>query len=137
VYCARGEALDIVVDIRVGSPTFGRWDAVQLDQRDFRAMYIPVGVGHAFVALTDDTVMSYLFSSPYVAENELALSVRDPELGLPVPADIELLLSDRDQAAPRLAAARAEGLLPDYDQCREIERGLSGSVTGSAGRDDR
>src|SRR5262245_13565360 len=50
VYCARGKALDIVVDIRVGSPTYGQWDAAVLDQEDFRAMYLPIGVGHAFVA---------------------------------------------------------------------------------------
>lgn len=125
VHCAGGRALDIVVDVRTGSPTFGRWDSVILDHTDFRALYLPVGVGHAFVALDDDTVMSYMFSSSYVAENELALSVRDPALGLPVPADLPLLLSDRDRAAPSLAEAAAAGLLPDYDRCLQIERELS------------
>ncbi|MGS2642875.1 dTDP-4-dehydrorhamnose 3,5-epimerase family protein [Streptosporangium sp. LJ11] len=121
VYCAGGEALDIVVDIRVGSPTFGRWDAVRLDQKDFRAVYFPVGVGHAFVALTDDTVMSYLMSESYVTENELAVSALDPALNLPIPSDIETFMSDRDRAAPTLAEAEAMGLLPDYDLCRELE----------------
>ncbi|RCV47601.1 dTDP-4-dehydrorhamnose 3,5-epimerase family protein [Marinitenerispora sediminis] len=122
VYCARGEALDIVVDIRVGSPTYGRWDAVLLDQRDFRAMYFPVGVGHAFVALRDDTVMSYMLSGGYVRENELALSVFDPALGLPIPDDIEPVLSERDRAAPTLAEARAAGVLPTYaDSVRREE----------------
>ncbi|MEU3047595.1 MULTISPECIES: dTDP-4-dehydrorhamnose 3,5-epimerase [unclassified Streptomyces] len=124
VYCARGRALDIVVDIRVGSPTFGRWDAVLMDQEDHRAGYFPVGVGHAFVALEDDTVMAYMLSGAYVPENELALSVLDPALGLPVTGDFEPVLSDRDRAAPTLARAREEGLLPDYARCREIERGL-------------
>ena len=89
VYCARGEALDIVVDIRVGSPTFGAVDAVKLDQEHFRTMYFPVGVGHAFVALADDTVMSYMLSSAYVPEQELALSPLDPALRLPIPPGIE------------------------------------------------
>ncbi|MFI1936213.1 dTDP-4-dehydrorhamnose 3,5-epimerase family protein [Streptomyces purpureus] len=123
VYCARGKALDVVVDIRVGSPTFGRWDSVLMDQRDHRATYLPVGVGHAFVALEDDTVMAYLLSESYVAEHELALSVLDPALGLPLPRDTEPVLSDRDRAAPTLAEARERGLLPEYDRCQEIERG--------------
>ncbi|MEV6425153.1 dTDP-4-dehydrorhamnose 3,5-epimerase family protein [Streptomyces sp. NPDC051662] len=122
VYCAQGAALDIVVDIRVGSPTYGQWDAVLLDPVDFRAMYFPVGVGHAFVALADDTVMSYMLTSGYVAENELALSAFDPALGLPIPAGIDPVVSERDMAAPTLAEARAAGLLPDYATCQELTR---------------
>ncbi|MFF7812424.1 dTDP-4-dehydrorhamnose 3,5-epimerase family protein [Streptomyces sp. NPDC007945] len=114
VTCPSGEALDIVVDIREGSPTFGRWDAVLLDQRDHRALYLPPGVGHAFVSLRDDTVMSYLLSAEYVAERELALSVLDPDLALPIPAGIDPVLSARDREAPTLAEARAAGLLPSY-----------------------
>ncbi|MCS7477841.1 dTDP-4-dehydrorhamnose 3,5-epimerase family protein [Umezawaea endophytica] len=126
VYCARGKALDIVVDIRVGSPTFGRWDAVLMDQQDHRAMYFPVGVGHAFVALEDDTVMSYMISGTYVAEDELALSVLDPALGLPVDSGVDPILSDRDGVAITLAEAERQGLLPDYATSREIERRLTG-----------
>ncbi|MBM9618472.1 dTDP-4-dehydrorhamnose 3,5-epimerase family protein [Streptomyces zhihengii] len=122
VYCARGSALDIVVDIRVGSPTYGKWDAVLMDQVDFRAMYFPVGVGHAFVALEDDTVMSYMLTSSYVAADELALSFHDPELGLPLPEGTEPVMSARDLAAPTLAEARAAGLLPDYAACRALSR---------------
>ncbi|MEU7150749.1 dTDP-4-dehydrorhamnose 3,5-epimerase [Streptomyces sp. NPDC039022] len=125
VYCARGAALDIVVDIRVGSPTYGRWDSVLMDQQDHRTTYFPVGVGHAFVALEDDTVMSYMLSGSYVPENELALSVLDPALGLPVPQDTEPILSERDGAAITLAEAREQGLLPDYGRCQEIEKGWS------------
>jgi epimerase EvaD len=124
VYCARGAALDIVVDIRVGSPTFGAVDAVRLDQEHFRTMYFPVGVGHAFVALTDQTVMSYMLSSSYVPEHELAISPLDPALNLPIPTDIEPLMSDRDMVAMTLAEARAAGTLPEYDRCRAIEESL-------------
>ncbi|MFE5508144.1 dTDP-4-dehydrorhamnose 3,5-epimerase family protein [Amycolatopsis japonica] len=126
VYCARGRALDIVVDIRVGSPTFGKWDAVLMDQQDFRTMYFPVGVGHAFVAIEDDTVMSYMLSAGYVAQNELALSALDPALGLPVGTEVEPTLSERDQAAITLAEAERQGLLPDYATSVELERRLTG-----------
>lgn len=126
VYCPKGSALDIVVDIRVGSPTYGRWDTVLMDQNDFRAMYFPVGLGHAFVALEDDTVMSYMITSSYVPENELAISVTDPELGLPIPADLVPIYSERDVAAPTLAQARRLGMLPDYALSQEIERRESG-----------
>jgi epimerase EvaD len=125
VHCARGKALDIVIDIRVGSPTFGQWDTVMMDQQDHRAMYFPVGVGHAFVALEDDTVMSYMLSGGYVAQHELALSALDPALGLPVDTGVEPILSDRDRVAITLAEARQQGLLPDYATSLEIERRLS------------
>ncbi|CAM3525220.1 dTDP-4-dehydrorhamnose 3,5-epimerase family protein [Kibdelosporangium persicum] len=121
VYCTRGRVLDIVVDIRVGSPTYGKWDAVILDPESYRSTYMPLGVGHAFVALEDKSVMSYLLSQSYVPENELALSVLDPDLSLPIPHDIDPVLSDRDLNAPRLAEANARGLLPDYATCLRIE----------------
>ncbi|WP_121188202.1 dTDP-4-dehydrorhamnose 3,5-epimerase family protein [Nocardiopsis sp. Huas11] len=124
VCCPRGRALDIVVDTRVGSPTFGRWDAVLLDPQDLRAVYFPVGVGHAFVALEDDTVMSYLLSASYVAENELAVSPLDPELALPIPEGRAPVMSARDWAAPTLAEARVRDVLPSYERCQEIQRAL-------------
>ncbi|KAA9377598.1 dTDP-4-keto-6-deoxy-D-glucose epimerase [Microbispora cellulosiformans] len=123
VHCPRGRALDVVLDVRVGSPTFGVWDSVVLDSLDFRAVYFPLGVAHLFVALEDDTVMSYLLSREYVAADELAISPLDPGLDLPVPGDLTPILSERDRAAPRLEEARAAGLLPDYRVCAEIEAG--------------
>jgi epimerase EvaD len=117
VYCTRGQVLDIVVDIRVGSPTYGLWDAVTLDPETYRASYLPLGVGHAFLALEDNSVMSYLLSQSYIPANELALSILDPALGLPIPVDFEPILSERDLVAPTLAQARAGGLLPDYSTC--------------------
>ncbi|GAA2560851.1 dTDP-4-dehydrorhamnose 3,5-epimerase [Streptomyces intermedius] len=124
VYCARGSAVDIVVDIRVGSPTFGAWDAVLLDQSEHRAVYFPLGLGHAFVSLQDDTVMSYMVSSSYVPEHELALTVLDPALGLPLPARDRMILSDRDSVAPTLAEAAAAGALPRYEECLRIEKAM-------------
>lgn len=124
VYVPRGAALDIVVDIRVGSPTFGRYDAVRLDDRDFRAIYLSEGLGHCAVALEEDTVLSYLCSMPYVPAREKGINPLDPALALPIPTDLTLLLSAKDTAAPTLAEARAEGLLPTYEECRAFYASL-------------
>ncbi len=118
IHCARGRALNFVVDLRDGSPTFGRWDAVDLDEVTFRAIYLGVGLGHAFVSLEDNTILSYLCSAPYVPADELSVNPLDPEIGLPVPEGIDSLRSDRDTAAPTLAEALAQGLLPRFADCR-------------------
>jgi dTDP-4-dehydrorhamnose 3,5-epimerase/epimerase EvaD len=119
VYCAQGRALDAVVDIRLGSPTFGTWDIVEMDAVSYRAVYIPDGVGHAFLALDDDTVMSYLVSTAYRAELEQAIDPLDPALGLPWPYDMKFHLSERDTVAISLAEAEARGMLPRYEDCRQ------------------
>ncbi|MBK3542062.1 dTDP-4-dehydrorhamnose 3,5-epimerase family protein [Streptomyces rubiginosohelvolus] len=125
VYCPRGRALDIIVDLRRGSPTFGRHTTVVLDPVDFRAVYFPVGLGHAFVALEDDTVMAYTLSLAYAPENELALSVYDPDLALSLPEDIEPVVSERDRVAQSLEQALESGVLPDYEQCLELDARLA------------
>ncbi len=120
VHCARGRALDVVVDLRLGSPTFGARDTVDMDEGTCRAAYYPEGVGHAFLALEDDTVMSYLVSTGYRAERELALDPLDKDLALPWPAGIDFVLSDRDRVAPGLAQATAQGLLPRHADCVRV-----------------
>jgi dTDP-4-dehydrorhamnose 3,5-epimerase len=113
VTCPAGAVLDVVVDLRVGSPTFGAHDAVELDAASRSAVFVSEGLGHAFLALTDDAVVTYLCSTPYSPQHELAVSPLDPALGLPWPADLApYVVSDRDAAAPSLAAAAAAGLLP-------------------------
>ncbi|MDA2813261.1 dTDP-4-dehydrorhamnose 3,5-epimerase family protein [Nocardiopsis sp. RSe5-2] len=131
VHCPQGRALDFIVDLRLGSPTFGRWESVVLDPYDARAAYLPVGVGHLFAALQDDTAMSYTLSREYVAENERAIAPTDPELRLPLPGGVAPVLSERDRAAPTLAEAADAGLLPDYGRCRELDDELrSAAGTG-------
>ncbi|MEU6479771.1 dTDP-4-dehydrorhamnose 3,5-epimerase [Streptomyces sp. NPDC047017] len=125
VHCARGRAQDFVVDLRLGSPTFGAWDTVAMDTVSFRSVYLPVGVGHAFVALEDDTVMSYLVSSPYRPGLEQSLDPFDAELALPWPEDLALTLSERDTRAVTLAEARARGLLPRYEDCLKVTAGYA------------
>ena len=117
VYCPRGALLDVVVDVRVGSPTFGAHEAVELDNRSCRAVYLAEGLGHAFMALEDDTVMAYLCSTPYNPDAEHGINPLDPALGLPWPAGLEPVLSDKDATAPTLATAAASGLLPDHATC--------------------
>lgn len=119
VTAARGAVVDFVIDIRVGSPTFGQWDSVILDDVDRRAIYIAEGLGHCFVALTDDATVSYLVSSTFNADREHGIDPTDREIGLVFPeAAGELLLSEKDTAAPSLADAAASGLLPTWDAAR-------------------
>lgn len=119
VQCFEGRILDVVVDIRVGSPTFGQWDAIELSSEIRNGLYIAEGLGHAFCALTDSATVGYLCSEPYAPTREHGITPVDPELGLPWP-DMELLLSPKDEAAPTLAQAREDGLLPDYEDCRDF-----------------
>lgn len=119
VYCPRGALLDIVVDVRVGSPTFGQWEAVRLDSSEFGGLYLAEGLGHAFVALTDDTAMTYLCSTPYNPGAEHGISPLDPALGLPWEQHLggAPVLSEKDRHAPTLAEAADSGLLPNYEDC--------------------
>lgn len=117
VYCSKGALLDMVVDVRVGSPTFGAVDSVLLDAESYRGVYLSEGLGHAFVALTDDTRMAYVCSTGYNPRAERGINPLDTELALPWPSDIEPVLSDKDRDAPSLRAARDAGLLPNYEAC--------------------
>jgi len=116
VTCPRGAVLDVVVDLRVGSPTFGNWDTVRLDDVDRRAVYLGEGLGHAFCALSDDATLTYLCSTTYNPQRERAIHPLDPELAIEWPAE-QPQLSARDAAAPSLAEARAQGHLPDSQTC--------------------
>lgn len=118
VYCAHGSLLDVIVDVRVGSPTFGSHEAVLLEAGRGNAVYLQEGLGHAFVALADDTAMAYLCSTGYDPGGERGVNPLDPELALPWPAGLDLILSDKDRAAPSLAEARELGVLPELAACQ-------------------
>lgn len=123
VTCVRGAVLDVIVDLRTGSPTFGRWEGVRLDDVDRRAVYIPEGMGHGFCALTDDATLSYLCSETYDPAAEHSVHPLDADLGIAWPAEAPQL-SARDAAAPSLADALAAGLLPRHDACQEFTESL-------------
>ncbi len=114
VTCAAGRLLDIVVDVRVGSPTFGEHVALELDADIHNAIYLPEGLGHAFVALSEWATVSYLCSTPYAPDREFGVHPLDPALALPFPDTAERVLSDRDAAAPTLAEAAQLGRLPTF-----------------------
>jgi dTDP-4-dehydrorhamnose 3,5-epimerase len=130
VTCIRGAALDVVVDIRVGSPTFGQWDSVLLDDVDRRQVYLAEGLGHAFMALEDDTTIVYLCSTGYAPGREHGVDPLDPAVGITWPqtgrdgSPLKPILSDKDQDAPSLADAAASGLLPRAEVVAEFVDGL-------------
>ena len=130
VTCVRGVVVDVVVDLRVGSPTFGQWDSVLLDDVDRRGIYLGEGLGHAFMSLEDDSTVVYLCSTGYAPGREHGVHPFDPSLGIEWPVEdrhgrpISPLLSDKDAAAPLVAEARAEGLLPMFDVVQEYVASL-------------
>lgn len=125
VQCFSGAILDVVVDIRVGSPTFGQWDAIELNSTSRKALYISEGLGHAFCALSDDATVGYLCSEPYSPTREHGIHPLDATLALPWPEGSAALLSPKDAAAPTLAEAAASGLLPSYDECVAFRSSLA------------
>ena len=126
VTATRGAVLDFAIDIRIGSPTFGQWDSVLLDEVDRRAIYLAEGLGHAFVALTNDATVSYLVSDTYNPAAEHGINPLDAEIGLEFPPEAGApVLSSKDVAAPGLAEAAVQGLLPSWDDLREFYAGLA------------
>ena len=129
VTCPRGAVLDVVVDLRTGSPTFGTWDAVLLDDADRRAVYLGEGLGHAFMSLADGSTVAYLCSTGYAPRREHGVHPLDPAIGVAWPATgrdgqpLTPVLSDKDAEAPTLAEATAAGLLP---RMADVEAHLAG-----------
>lgn len=127
VTCVHGAVFDVVVDVRVGSPTFGLWDAVMLDDHEHRSVYLADGLAHGFLALHDDSTVMYLCSSEYAPDREHTVSPLDPSLGIEWPTTVfgaEWVLSDRDRDAPSLEQARQAGILPTWAATREFTEAL-------------
>lgn len=119
VTVTHGAVIDYIIDIRVGSPTFGQWDSVRLDDVDRKAVYLSEGLGHAFVALTEGATVSYLVTDTYNPTAEHAINPLDADIALTFPSEAgEPLLSPKDTEAPGLAAAAEQGLLPTWDAMR-------------------
>lgn len=115
VICVSGAIVDYVVDIRVGSPTFGKWESVTLTAEERNAVVLDAGLGHAFVAFEPDTTVSYLVTDVFKPHAEHAINPLDPDLGLTFPIPREaLLISDKDLAAPSLAELHDNGVLPKW-----------------------
>ena len=124
VSCLSGAILDVVVDLRTGSPGYGRWEAVRLDDENRRSLFIPEGLGHGFTALSETATVVYLCSTPYAPGREHGVHPLDPAMGIAWPDVGVPVLSDKDAAAPSLAEARAAGLLPSYRDCQAYTEAL-------------
>jgi dTDP-4-dehydrorhamnose 3,5-epimerase len=108
VRCARGRILDVVVDLRRASDTFGEWEAVELDDEHHRQLYIPVGFAHGFCVLSQTADVTYKCSTYYDGAVERGFSYSDPEVAIAWPDDMALLVSERDMHAPTLGEIAAE-----------------------------
>lgn len=98
-----GSVLDVAVDIRVGSPTYGRWVAVELTAEKLNALLVPKGFAHGFITLEPDTMVLYKVSAFYNRESERAIAWDDPDLAIAWPSGLTPILSDKDKVAPRFA----------------------------------
>jgi dTDP-4-dehydrorhamnose 3,5-epimerase len=116
VTCVSGAIVDVIVDIRPGSATYGKYVAVDLKGGDGRAVLIGAGLGHGFISLEEGTAVSYLLSSPYSPDDEYEINPLDPELGIEWGLDlvggVGVVLSPKDASAPSLAERASEGKLP-------------------------
>lgn len=107
VQCLAGRIIDVIVDIRPGSRTFGRHVALELDDITREAVFIEEGLGHAFCVLSESATVAYISSTPYDTGSEFGINPLDPDLALPWPTDLELVLSPKDRAAPTLRESAA------------------------------
>jgi dTDP-4-dehydrorhamnose 3,5-epimerase len=128
--CVSGAVLDFIVDVRVGSPTFGQWESVRLDDVGRKALYLAEGLGHAFVALTEGACVSYLVSDTFRPSVEFAIDPFDPAIGIDYPADLgPLSVSPKDADAVSLAVALKNGLLPTWEDAQERYSFLDSKVS--------
>jgi dTDP-4-dehydrorhamnose 3,5-epimerase len=108
VRCVRGEILDVIVDVRRGSPSFGSWEAFTLDDRTHHQLYVPVGFAHGFATLSEVADVAYRQSGYYAPELERTIAYDDPALSIEWPGGVALRTSARDAAAPTLAELEHE-----------------------------
>ena len=102
IRCARGAILDVVVDIRRGSPTFGGWEAFELSDQNMRIVYCPIGFAHGFCTLSSEADVIYKQSAYYATETDRGIKYDDPDVGIAWPSELELVPSARDAVAPLL-----------------------------------
>jgi dTDP-4-dehydrorhamnose 3,5-epimerase len=117
VFCSQGSIWDVVIDIRVGSPTFGQFDGEVISAENGKCVLIREGLGHVFLSLEDDTVVNYLCSEPFSPTTEHGINPLDTDLAIPFGSMIsgaKFEVSPKDEEAPSLQQAQAANLLPIY-----------------------
>jgi dTDP-4-dehydrorhamnose 3,5-epimerase len=124
VQCQRGSIKDYVIDIRIGSPTFGKFEEIELNENSATAIFIEEGLAHAFVALENQTVVTYYVTEKYNPEREKGINPFDKTLNVKWP-DLELILSEKDKQAISLDEAKIQGLLPSFDECQKFIKSIS------------
>ena len=124
VQCQRGSIKDYLIDIRVGSPTFGQFEEIELNENSASAVFIEEGLAHAFVALENQTVVTYFVTEKYNPEREKGINPFDKTLNVKWP-DLELILSEKDKQAISLDEAKIQGLLPSFDECQKFIKSIS------------
>jgi dTDP-4-dehydrorhamnose 3,5-epimerase len=124
VQCQRGSIKDYVIDIRVGSPTFGQFEEIELNENSASAVFIEEGLAHAFVALENQTVVTYFVTEKYNPEREKGINPFDKTLNVKWP-DLELILSEKDKQAISLEEAKNQGLLPTFDECKKFIKSIN------------
>ena len=123
VQCQKGSIMDYVIDIRIGSPTFGKSLSIELNSDTPRAIFIEEGLAHAFVALEDETVVTYLVNENFNPEREKGINPFDKELAINWPK-MDLLLSEKDKTAISLTKAKELDLLPSFVECKQFIKTL-------------
>ena len=124
VQCQRGSIKDYVIDIRVGSPTFGQFEEIELSENSASAVFIEEGLAHAFVALENQTVVTYFVTEKYNPEREKGINPFDKTLNVKWP-ELELILSEKDKQAISIEEAKNQGLLPSFDECKKFINSIS------------
>ena len=124
VQCQRGSIKDYVIDIRVGSPTFGQFEEIEINEKSASAVFIEEGLAHAFVALENQTVVTYFVTEKYNPEREKGINPFDKTLNVKWP-DVDLILSEKDKQAISLEEAKSQGLLPTLDECKKFIKSLN------------
>jgi len=117
IFCSKGSIWDVVVDIRVGSPTFGRFDGVELNEENGKCVLIKEGLGHVFLSLENETVVNYLCSEPFNPLSEHGINPLDSDLGIPFETKLSrasLVISPKDSNAPSFKQAQEARILPVF-----------------------
>lgn len=123
IQCQKGSILDFIIDIRIGSPTFGKFQMIELNEKSAKAIFIEEGLAHAFVAMQDETIVTYYVNQTYNPDKEKGINPFDKELNITWP-NLDLKLSAKDEKEISLNEAKNLNLLPIYSEAKNYINSL-------------